>query len=98
MIEKEEGEKENKGDYFYGTVSFVVLVILSGLSHFWYIVIALCFAILFWGAAVLLIHGIRSAAQALSLRTSAARPNRYATSGAGNQVFLPGKIRQSVDG
>ena len=98
MIETEEEEKQEKGDYFYGIVSFIVLAILSGLSHFWYIAIAVCFAIFFWGAAVLLIQGVRSTARAFSLPTSAARPNRYAASGSRSQVFLPGKIRQSVDG
>jgi hypothetical protein len=87
-----------KGDYYYEIVSFIVLVILSGLSHFWFILIGVCAMMLFWGALVLLIQGVRCATSSFSRRARATQVNDVIMSDSRNQVFLPGKIRQSVDG
>jgi hypothetical protein len=42
-----------KRDYSCEILSLIVLVILSDLSHFWLIVIAICIGVVFWGAIVL---------------------------------------------
>ena len=51
-----------KSDYSCEILSFIVLVILSALSHFWYILFVFCVGIIFWGAVVLLGKVLRSAA------------------------------------
>lgn len=87
-----------KGDYYYEIVSFIVLVILSGLSHFWFILIGICAMMLFWGALLLLMQAVRYATDSFSLRTGATHTTNVIMSESRNQVFLPVKIRQSVDG
>jgi hypothetical protein len=95
MAERAEEPKER--DYSCEIISFVVLVILSELSHFWYIMIAICIAVLFWGAIVLLGQLAVLAASTFSWRPRARRANDGRADDSGNQVFQPSKIRQSVD-
>ncbi len=66
MIEKVDGQDKN--DYSCEIVSFIVLVILSALSHFWFIVIGTAVAIVFSAAIVLLGQLVRYAAGTLSWR------------------------------
>ena len=49
MMTKRTGETK-KRDYSCEIISLIVTVILSELSHFWYIVFASCFATLCWGS------------------------------------------------
>ncbi|MFI5072220.1 MAG: hypothetical protein ACHP8A_15140 [Terriglobales bacterium] len=51
-----------KSDYSCEILSFIVLVILSALSHFWYILFFFCAGIIVWGAVVLLGQILRSVA------------------------------------
>jgi hypothetical protein len=87
----------SKPDYSIEIGSFIVLVILSGLSHFWYIVIAICIGMLFWATVALIVRLARSAANGLSSAPRATQANSSKHSGFQNQVFQPRKIRQSVD-
>ncbi len=96
MTDKE--DLPQKGDYFYEIVSFIVLVILSGLSHFWFILIAICALMLFWVGILLVMHAVRYATNSFSQRVSTTQINNVIMSNSRNQVFLPVKIRQSVDG
>jgi hypothetical protein len=86
-----------KRDYSCEIISFIVLVVLSELSHFWYVAIAICVGIIFWGAIVLVGQMVLSAAGALPWRPRASRTNNGQAGDSGNQVFQPAKIRQSVD-
>jgi hypothetical protein len=52
----------NKGDYSCEIMSFPVLAILSALSHFWFIIIAICIGMLLWVTIVLLGQLMRSVA------------------------------------
>jgi hypothetical protein len=96
MTDKE--DRPEQGDYYYEIVSFLVLIILSGLSHFWFILIGICAMMLFWGAFVLLMQAVRYATNSFARRARATKPNNVIISDSRNQVFLPVKIRQSVDG
>lgn len=92
-----------KGDYFYQIISLVVIIILSRLSLFWFILIAISAALFLWGAAVLLAQTLRSVTHVFSRRARAKHLNNLNfhninVRDSRNQVFLPGKIRQSVDG
>lgn len=93
----EKKDHPSKPDYSIEIGSFVVLVILSGLSHFWYIVIAICIGMLFWVAVRLLVRLARSVATGFPGQPLAIQPNRCKQRGFQNQVFQPRKIRQSVD-
>jgi hypothetical protein len=93
----EKADEPEKRDYSCEIISFVVLVFLSELSHFWYIVIAICIAILFWGAILLLGKLALSAASTFSWRLLARRTNDRKAGDSGNQVFQPSEIRQSLD-
>jgi energy-coupling factor transporter transmembrane protein EcfT len=73
MIEKT--DDSDKNDYSCEIVSFVVLVILSALSHFWFILIGAGVAIVFWAALALLGRLVRSAASALPWRPRAKQTN-----------------------
>jgi hypothetical protein len=66
MIEKLDGQDKN--DYSCEIVSFIVLIVLSALSHFWFIVIGTAVAIVFSAAIVLLGQLVRYAAGTLSWR------------------------------
>ena len=66
MIEK--AETQEKRDYSCEAMSLVVLVILSALSHFWYVVIALGIGIAVWGAVTLLGQVLLSASEAHAAR------------------------------
>jgi len=57
----------NKRDYSCEIISVVVLVLLSALSHFWYIAIAAAFAIAAWQTIRLLGLAVRSASAARML-------------------------------
>ena len=96
MTDKE--DLPEKGDYYYEIVSFIVLVILSGLSHFWFILIGICAMMLFWGALLLLMQAVRYATNSFSRRARAPHTTNVLMSDSRNQVFLPVKIRQSMDG
>jgi energy-coupling factor transporter transmembrane protein EcfT len=50
----ETAKKVEEYDRSCKAISFLALLILSALSHFWYIVIAICLAFIFWHAFVLL--------------------------------------------
>jgi hypothetical protein len=94
MIEKT--DESNQSDYSCEIASFFVLVLLSALSHFWFIVIGIVVAAAASAAIVLLVRALRSAAEKVSW------PERVAQKFAENdltagQVFQPVKIRQSVD-
>jgi hypothetical protein len=67
MIEKVDGQDKN--DYSCEIVSFIVLVILSALSHFWFIVVGTAVAIVFWAAIVLVSQLVSYVASALPWRT-----------------------------
>ena len=73
MIEKTDESDQN--DYSCEILSFVVLVILSALSHFWFILIGTGIAVLFWAAIALLGRLLRSAASALPSRSGAKQTN-----------------------
>lgn len=73
MIEKT--DESDKSDYSCEIVSFIVLVILSALSHFWFIVIGTGVAFVFWAALALLGHLVRTAAGALPSRPRAKQTN-----------------------
>ncbi len=73
MIEKTDAS--NHADYGCEILSFLVLVILSALSHFWYIVIAICAAFVFCGAIVLLGQVVRIAAGPSPWRPRARQTN-----------------------
>jgi|SRR5580704_2262524 hypothetical protein len=66
MIEKSDGRDNN--DYSCEIVSFIVLVILSALSHFWFIVVGTAVAIVFWAAIVLLGQLVRYTASTFPWR------------------------------
>lgn len=54
----------NNGDYSCEVLSLIVLFLLSALSHFWYILIAVGFGIFLWISLALLGKFLISAAQA----------------------------------
>ncbi|MGA7794227.1 MAG: hypothetical protein WCA19_14420 [Candidatus Acidiferrales bacterium] len=58
----ESADTGKKSDYSCEILSFIVLVILSALSHFWYILFIFCAGIIFWGAVVLMGQILQSAA------------------------------------
>src|ERR1700722_9179793 len=94
MIEKT--DETNQSDYSCEIASFFVLVALSALSHFWFIVIAICAALIFAGAMFLLVRFLRSATGNISWPVRARQ--EFAPDGdSGSQVFQHAKIRQSVD-
>jgi hypothetical protein len=93
----EKAHEPEQRDYSREIISFVVLVILSELSHFWYIVIAICISILFGGAIFMLGKLALSAASTFSWRLRARRTNDRKAGDSGNQVFQPSEIRQSLD-
>ena len=63
----ESTDNGNKSDYSCEILSFIVLSILSALSHFWYILFIFCAGIIVWGAVVLLRQVLQSAAVSLPL-------------------------------
>lgn len=93
----EKMDETKKRDYSCEFISFIVIIVLSELSHFWYIVIAFCFAALCWGAIVMLGKLVIFASSRFSWRLRASHtPDRNAVD-IGSQVFQPSKIRQSLD-
>jgi len=93
----EKADEPEKRDYSCEIISFIVLVLLSELSHFWYIVIAICIAILFWGAIFLLGKLALSAAGSFAWRLRVRSTNDGKAGDSGYQVFQPSEIRQSLD-
>jgi hypothetical protein len=87
----------NKGDYSREIMSFPVRVILSALSHFWFIIIAICIGMLFWVTIVLLGQLMRSVAGMIPWLSHARQTNNSNKSDFGSQVFIPSKIRRSMD-
>jgi hypothetical protein len=65
----ESAEHGKKSDYSCEILSFIVLAILSALSHFWYILLIFCAGIIFWGAVVLLGRALHSAAMTFPSHT-----------------------------
>ena len=90
-------DEPKKRDYSCEVISIIVLLVLSELSHFWYIVIAISVGIVFWGAIVLLSQWVLSAAGTFPWHPRVRHANNLITGDSGNQVFQPSKIRQSVD-
>ena len=65
----ESADHGKKNDYSCEILSFIVLTILSALSHFWYILFIFCAGIVFWGAVVLLRQILRSVAMTFPAHT-----------------------------
>ena len=95
MAEKRNGAK--KRDYSCEILSLIVLVILSDLSHFWLIMIAICIGIVFWGGGVLLAHLVLSKVWVLPWRFHVRKKGDSKFGDFENEVFQPRKIRQNVD-
>jgi hypothetical protein len=93
----QKANEPKKRDYICEIISFIVLVILSELSHFWYIVIAICIAMIFWAAIVLPGQLALFAASTFPWLPRARHTNKRKTGDPGNQVFQRSKILQSVD-
>jgi hypothetical protein len=93
----EKSAQPEKRDFSCEILSFIVIAILSELSHFWFILIAIGIAILFWVIMVVLAKLMLFAAKAFSWGTRAELSNDIKPGDIGNQVFPPAKIRQSVD-
>jgi hypothetical protein len=96
MMTERTGETK-KRDCSCEIISFIVIIVLSELSHFWYIVIAFCFAALCWGAIVMLGKLAIFAASKFSWRLRATRTPDRKAGDSGSQVFQPSKIRQNLD-
>jgi hypothetical protein len=96
MMTERTGETK-KRDYSCEIISFMVIIVLSELSHFWYIVIAFCFAALCWGAIVMLGKLAIFAARKFSWPLRASQTTDRKAGDIGSQVFQPSKIRQSLD-
>ena len=87
-----------KVDFSCEIISLIVLSILSALSHFWYILIAICMGITFWGAITLLIRAMSAVFRVFSQgRYDSRQPDHQKFADSERQVFQPNKIRQSVD-
>jgi hypothetical protein len=86
------GGVENKRDYGCEMISVVVLLSLSALSHFWLLAIAAGALLSIWGFVILMMRTWNFAALQVELRRNAPPPSASAP-----QVFLPEKIRPSVD-
>lgn len=95
MTGKTDGVK--KRDYSCEIISFIVIVVLSELSHFWYILIAFCFVALCWGVIVMLGQLAIFAISKLSWRLRENHTRAGKASDIGSQVFQPSKIRQTLD-
>jgi membrane protein implicated in regulation of membrane protease activity len=85
----ERAHEPKKRDYSCEILSFIVLVILSDLSHFWLIVIAICIGIVFWGAIVFFGQLLLSAFGTLLWRPRVRQINSSMPADSGNQFFLP---------
>jgi hypothetical protein len=77
-------DNPKQSDYSCKILSFIVLFILSALSHFWYILFVFCAGIVLWGAVVLVGKGLASAALTWKARGLTHQGNE---SDSGNQVF-----------
>jgi hypothetical protein len=93
----ERTDETKKPDYSCEIISFIVIVVLSELSHFWYIAIAFCFAALCWGVIVMLGKLAIFAASKVSWRLRVSHATSRKAGDIGSQVFQPSKIRQSLD-
>jgi hypothetical protein len=86
-----------KRDYSCELISFVVIIILSALSHVWFIAVALCAAVALWGTIVLMAKWAHAAAEAYLRSSRAQMEMAPSPADSGSQVFRPSEIRQSVD-
>jgi hypothetical protein len=93
----EQVQEQMKGDYSCEIMAFVVLVILSELSHFWYIIIAICIGMIFRGTIFLFGQLVQAAACAFPRRHGVRQSIPSKMEDSLPQVFQPSKIRQSVD-
>ncbi len=82
----------NKRDYSCEIISVLVLFSLSALSHFWLLAIAAGALLAMWGFLLLMMRAWTLAALRLEFLRSMSPPLPSAP-----QVFLPDKIRRSVD-
>jgi hypothetical protein len=87
----ERTDEVKKRDYTCEIISFIVIVILSELSQFWYIVIAFCFVALCWGAIVMLGELAIFAASKVPWRLRASHTTGRKAGEIGSQVFQPSK-------
>ena len=83
---------EKKRDYSCEIISALALLSLSALSHFWLLAIAAGALLAVWGFIVLMLRAWSFAALRMEFRRTAS-----AMSPSAPQVFLPEKIRPSVD-
>jgi hypothetical protein len=89
--------ESNQRDYSCEIMSFVVILILSALSHVWFIAIALCAAMALWVTIVLVGQWAHRAAEAYLRTTRSQMEMAPSQADSGSQVFRPAEIRQSVD-
>jgi|HubBroStandDraft_4_1064222.scaffolds.fasta_scaffold1162430_1 hypothetical protein len=80
----ETADNPKTSDYSCEILSFIVLIILSALSHFWYILFVFCAGIIFWGAVVLMGKVLATAVLTWKARGLTNQGNE---SDSGNQVF-----------
>jgi hypothetical protein len=95
MTGKTNGAKNR--DYSCEIISFIVIVVLSELSHFWYILIGFCLVALCWGVIVMLGKLALFAVSKFSWRLRASHTSDRNSGDIGSQVFQPSKIRQTLD-
>ena len=86
------GGVANKRDYGCEIISVVALLSLSALSHFWLLAIAAGALLAMWGLIMMAMRAWNFASSHVEFRRNAA-----AMSPSAPQVFLPEKIRPSVD-
>ena len=90
--EDQQPDVEQQRDYGCEIISAVVILSLSALSHFWLLAIAAGALLAMWSFAVMTMRVWNLASSRVEFRRNAA-----AVSPSGPQVFLPEKIRPSVD-
>lgn len=93
----ERANEAKKRDFSCEIISFIVIAVLSELSHFWYIAIAFCFVALCWGVIVMLGRLAIFAVSKLSWRLHVTHTTDRKAGDIGSQVFQASKIRQSLD-
>jgi len=89
--------ESNQREYSCEIMSFVVILILSALSHVWFIAIALCAAMALWVTIALVGQWAHRAAEAYLRSTRSQMEMAPSPADCGSQVFRPAEIRQSVD-
>jgi hypothetical protein len=83
---------DNAHDYGCEIISFVVLLVLSALSHFWYIMIVVCAGTAFWATSAVLRRAIvnRMVATAPEVGRQIERESPEAAAGMPRSSFDPG--------